>query len=887
MAKNTFRLPLWGPYSKKYMGISHIIPSLADIGARFDFIVHPNVWNSATPVPNVTVPSAYHLWECAPDYSYYSYRYELLWKDQLYADVSFSKVRDGAYVVRTKLCNRTDLFQCFNINLFSALEYPETEYTDVITPEKCVILGANDYQDFRYAVARPWDHETPDGLFRGMFRDKEFYGGCGLGDRCDHQHVHYLRLKPFGAEKGDSVTYRLAATDFERPVLLLRYRTVGDGDAHFTCNGRAVTLPHSNALCLMELPYTENPCFESSGGAGVEFDFLAVVEKGETVRTVTKRRPIVPAVTSEATAHGQRVQLDYGEGIRYTVFTEGDTRLRTLESGSLEDALINRLSNGDHTYDDLTETFSRSFQRKHSDDGFYQNTMIKSIYVPPQNDRCCYVLLTEGDGEALTPEECEQIYQARRAAAGGVHYNREGEKYALSTGILRATLLTNAVYPVYRHGENVIHHTPGKRWDSFYTWDSGFIGMGLLEYSPALCRYALEQYLCDDSNQDFAFLLHGSLVPTQFYEYFELLGRTEDKHSLDALYPMAKRYYEFLRGRSDGSTFAKFGNGLLTAYDYWYSCSGMDDYPAQVAMIKNKAEQYSCPCLTTAQVIRVGKIMKMIAVFLGKAEDVAVYENDIAVSEQALNDLAWDEESGYFGYTMYDKETPYLMKTADGENWNKGMDGIYPLISGSVTGERRQRLLAHLKNPNELWSPAGVSAVDMTASYFLHDGYWNGNVWMSHQWFVWKTMLDLGDTDFAYAIAERALDMWKEETDFSYCTYECFNVVTRRGGWFHHFGGLSAPICIWANAYYRPQTVTTGFDVWTDYRHLTDNSAELQFTYYGNSDRYALLITLSDQYQYSVTLDGKALPFTERKKGCLEIILDGTVKGGVIQCHAE
>ena len=68
------KMPLWGPYSKKYMGLSHIPAQLGDIGARFDFTVHPTVWNANVPVPNVTVPSNYHLMACAPDFSYYAYR---------------------------------------------------------------------------------------------------------------------------------------------------------------------------------------------------------------------------------------------------------------------------------------------------------------------------------------------------------------------------------------------------------------------------------------------------------------------------------------------------------------------------------------------------------------------------------------------------------------------------------------------------------------------------------------------------------------------------------------------------------------------------------------------------------------------------------------------
>ena len=226
-----------------------------------------------------------------------------------------------------------------------------------------------------------------------------------------------------------------------------------------------------------------------------------------------------------------------------------NTRFRTLNSGSLEDALINRLSNGDHNFDDLKETFSASFNRKSSDEGFFQNTLVRSVFIEPKSSHIEYAVIAKGDFEPLSDNEYEAVYQSARKKADKVSYNEAGERYKLSTGILRATLLTNAVYPVYRHGENVIHHTPGKRWDSFYTWDSGFVGMGLLEFSPELCRYALDLYLSEEDNKDFAFLLHGSLVPTQFVQYLELIKRCENKSALDYLYPKLKRYYEFLRGR--------------------------------------------------------------------------------------------------------------------------------------------------------------------------------------------------------------------------------------------------------------------------------------------------------------------------------------------------
>ena len=118
MKKSQIRMPLWGPYSKKYMGLSRIVDDRAAEGARYDFVVHPTLWNSATPVPNVTVPSGYHLWSCDEDFRFYSYRYEQMWKDQIYADVSYTRLDEESYLMRCRFVNDTDLSQNCILNIF-------------------------------------------------------------------------------------------------------------------------------------------------------------------------------------------------------------------------------------------------------------------------------------------------------------------------------------------------------------------------------------------------------------------------------------------------------------------------------------------------------------------------------------------------------------------------------------------------------------------------------------------------------------------------------------------------------------------------------------------------------------------------------------------------
>lgn len=888
MKNSSNTMPLWGPYSKKYMGISRVVDTDMPSGARFDFSVHPTVWNSSVPVPNVTYPSNYHLWSCKGDYSFYSYRYELMWKDMIYCDVSFSRIQNGAYLMRCEFVNNTDLKQNCILNGYSAMEYPKPFFAKLTAPDHAVVINANDYENYTYANPRPWDTENPDGMAKGRFSDYHFTGGFGLGDRCENYHVPALGLKPFGCEKGDSVSYAADIKGFNSPVLTVRYRSATEGDAEFTLCGKKIVFPHSEELAFaaFDLEKTDQIILESLGTAGIELDVLVVTEKGEQDRISVslEKHGFVPEIKSEHCGRGICVSLYYPEEEQtYYILTNNEkTRQRTLDSGCLEDALPNRLSNGDHTYDELRRTFSESFSEKKSDEGFFHNVLVKSIFIDPNSKHTEYMVISEQPFAPLTDAEYEAIYKAA-ATPEDNGLNENGRKYTLSTDILRSTLLTNVVYPVYKHGQNVIHFTPGKRWDSFYTWDSGVIGVGVLEFSPEKAKYILETYLSDEDNRDFAFLLHGSLVPTQFAQYLEMLKRAEDKKPLLALYDKMMRYYRFLAGE-DGSTTAKFKNGLLTTYDYWYSCSGMDDYPAQVYMIDRQMMDKICPCISTSHIIRAAKIMKMVAEAIGREEDVQRLQQDIDHSTAALNALAWDEKCGYYSYTVYDENHQLCgyLRNEQGENMNKGMDGVYPLVAGAATPQRAARLLAHIKNPKEMWSKSGISAVDMSASYYFDDGYWNGNVWMSHQWFLWKTMFDMGEADFAYEIAKRALDMWKAETDFSYNTYECFGIKTQRGGWFHNFGGLSAPICVWANAYYKPGTVTTGFDVWTDHQYADENHAEISFKYCGSAAAYTILVCLSDRNSYKVSLNGKELDFVQREPGIIEITLSGSVKEGEI-----
>lgn len=883
--ENRHCMPLWGPYSKKYMGISRIMKESSIAGSRFDLVVYPTYANSAVPVPNVTVPSDYHPWECAADGTFYRYRYELQWKDQLYADVDLFEVDEETWGVRVEYHNQTNKIQHCLLNLFAAIEYPQNMICLPELPEKSEFWKATENQEFSFAKTRPWDHLTFDGMRRGEQFCQEFTYGTGFGETFYAMMARNPEIKMFGGQPSDRVVYRRKLRyNYRNAVLTIRYRTYhGDEAVAFQTNYGEVVFKASESAAVVQLPlgpleteFCLELVAEGAKENGVLLDCMCITESGEQVLFRTFSRNVIPSIRCE----NDRIQYTYhyGEPPVYLGILNHRVRSRKLYSGCLEDALITRLTNSDASYDNLTRSFSGAFMEKHSDEGFYHTNVVEAIFLPGQSTFVQYSYVSTRD-VVRTRKDLEKSWTMRRDAVVEQPSNMAGEKYEFSARLMKSALFSNVVYPIYRHGEEIVHYTPGKRWDSLYTWDSGFIGLGLLEYSGKHAEYVLDTYLSEEDNQDFAFLAHGSLVPTQFYLWKEMMLRAseEERKELKKYYPMLRRYYLFMAGKSEGSTMARLKSGMLTVYDYFYNAGGMDDYPPQVAMHQKHLSDCLAPVCSSVHFICIAKILRQTARYFGYEEDVKEYSQDMEKTAAALLANAWDEESGYFGYVLHKEgeEKTEIFRTPEGENYNKGVDGVTPLITGICTGKQKECMLAHLKSDRELWSDAGISTVDQSASYYRDNGYWNGSVWFPYQYLLWKAMFDMGETDFAFQIADTALSVWKQEAEFSYNTFEMIQIETERGGWFHQFSGLSAPIVIWYHAYFKPGTVTAGFDTWVEKRKFDEHytSGEIEYSLEGEGE-HVLLVVMNDLYSYDVYVNGHPARWSEHVKGALEIHLE-------------
>ena len=145
----------------------------------------------------------------------------------------------------------------------------------------------------------------------------------------------------------------------------------------------------------------------------------------------------------------------------------------------------------------------------------------------------------------------------------------------------------------------------------------------------------------------------------------------------------------------------------------------------------------------------------------------------------------------------------------------------------------------------------GVSVVDTTASYFKTDGYWNGSVWMPHQWILWKALTDNGQGELADKIAMTALEIWKNEVNLSYNCCELFMINNKRGAGFSQFSGLSTPVLAWYNSYFVPGHISTGFLTIITEAEWDEDYSQVKFSCRTNSEYAYILICMNEKYDYS------------------------------------
>lgn len=818
----------WGPYTKQYSGISYI--NDIDSGIRFDFTVVPGFYRRTYHVPNVLYENGCHPWRVNNDMTEITYRYELEWKDRVYVDATYYVMDENHVLVGMNCVNNTHLPQNLSLQGVSSLQYAE-QYPKLLLSGADFCLNAVDYDAYEPAVKKYNYGLVYDGWMRGEKRDANSLSGS---------------IVETSGDKGDVLLYSFPEGGCET---MMRCRAAAGEEILLSICGREVKICGTG-------DYEAVPVGLLSGKVTVETlsDGKLVIDSffsGKDAKIEDKKFAFRP----QQTGGDNEYILKYEDQPNYygLAWNYEFSEVRLFDNSSLD-------------------VFMKTAVHKHppkyfkgDQKGFYTSAFVRPIFLKPQTDTTVWFMLAQGSmeevGQALADFHADEKkvvedFMASRAPGTEPEILPQGKKHQLSHQIFKANLLTNVVYPVYTQKQYIRHFTPGKNWNSLYTWDLGFISWAFAMYDPVKAFETIRAYTTEEESQS-AFIHHGTPLPMQFFAFEQLCSENWNDDAIRYLYPRLKRFYDYMTGKDPTST-TLMDSGFIRTWDYWYSTGGWDDYPVMHYLRMNQHLYPSvAPMVSSAYYIRAGKILRMIARHYGMKADEKQYDEDIRRFSKPVLESGWDEEAGYFGYVTHNEkgEPDGMMMYEDGSNWNMGLDGITPLAAGICSDHQIDRMEENMFTLGKLWSPYGMAVVDQSAAYYSPDGYSVGASWIPHQLIFWKSMLDYNKPDRAHQIAEAVMNQFTMECDATYQCYENTRISTGRSSGWHNFSGLSSPVVNWYYSYYCKGTVSTGLDAMVVSKTMAPDYSSCEFTLEFDKDavgrEMAVMVCLDESHTYS------------------------------------
>lgn len=854
----------WGPYGKQYAGISHI----GDLssGMRFDFCVVPGFYRRTYMIPSLIYESGCYPWKVNADMTKITYRYELEWKDRVYVDATYY-VADSSHVLLGLRCvNHTELPQNLSLQGVSSMHYAEDAPSKTVSGAS-FCLPARDYVSYEPAQKLYNYHLVYDGWLRGEKRTADsLFGGV---------------IETSG-QAGDCLEYELPAGDHSLNLYACIEKNC---KVRVSFNGSEIEMLGTGEYSMYPIgTYSGKLVVQTLSEGKARLDSFL---EGDSLSVLPKQRHFRP----EQTGGTDEYILKYEDAPDFYGFAWNFpvSEIRLFDNSDLDVFMKKAVHQHPPKY----------FRGDRN--GFFTSAFLRPVFLQPQSDTTIWCMLSKGkkeDVEAVLASfhsrENDEVARCLAVVKDEPVDDvlPEAKKYEQPYQLFKAILRTNVVYPVYTQNQYIRHFTPGKIWNSLYTWDLGFISWAFAVLDSPKAFETIRAYTTEESSQS-AFIHHGTPLPTQFFAFEQFCSESWDDEAIRFLYPRLKRYYDFVVGKDPTST-CMMHSGFVRTWDYWYSTGGWDDYPAQHYLRQNKQLYPSvAPMVSSAYYIRAAKILRMIAKHYGWKKDERQYDRDIQMMSSPILQYGWDDECGYFAYVTHDAsgKPDGFLKAPDGSNYNKGLDGIAPYAASICNERQRDRMDENMFTQGRLWSPYGMAVVDQSASYYSDDGYSVGASWTPHQLVFWKTMLDYNKPERALQIARAVMDVWALESDATYGSYENIRISTGRASGWNSFSGLSSPVVNWYKSYFCKGTISTGFDAVVTKKAFAKDHSECEFTLEFDKDAVgrdmAVLLCLNPDCRYTARSGKQWLPIDSPYPGLVCLTVKGSLKPLVVSVTAS
>jgi glycogen debranching enzyme len=179
----------------------------------------------------------------------------------------------------------------------------------------------------------------------------------------------------------------------------------------------------------------------------------------------------------------------------------------------------------------------------------------------------------------------------------------------------------------------------------------------------------------------------------------------------------------------------------LAQYNHPFS-SGLDDSP-----LWDYGMPVEPPDLNTYLCVQMGSLA-MIAEELGMDSEGAMWRRRAAAIVERMIEDFWDEEAGVFRALHNEEPIPVITPF-----------NLYPLWTGQLPAEIRDRLIDHLTNPEEFWGEYVIPAVARNDPDYDPTTMWRGPVWANINYFFVEALHQVGRQDLARTVRDKTLDL--------------------------------------------------------------------------------------------------------------------------------
>lgn len=290
-------------------------------------------------------------------------------------------------------------------------------------------------------------------------------------------------------------------------------------------------------------------------------------------------------------------------------------------------------------------------------------------------------------------------------------------------------------------------------------WEDGYI------------NYRTGPYLDEQIPTDNQFTTSAPWFAWQNWEVYKV---SKDKKFLEEAYESSKKFYNYvLKNRdSDNDGLCEWGanavlecvrDGRVAVWDEVGDPKNFEAVDLNIFLVSE------------------AKSLSNMAKELGYEDESNKFLNDAVNRTNLINKTFWDDETGF--YYHVDKINHTFTFKNKNDLKRKEIIAFLALWAGVADKDKAEKLMEHLKNPDEFWRPFGIPTLSADDSYYNPIGYWNGPIWVPWQYLIFRGLLDYGYRQEANQLVDKVLDNIAYQLKTNHWFWEFYSADDYQAGW--------------------------------------------------------------------------------------------------------